>query len=101
MDILIKGMEMPQEGHIEAYIWCNGTVTYRKKIDNQWDRNSTTAVALPEHGSRCVETNAVVSAITKCFADCKAKGIKPTPFIMSVYIGKVPTILEANNGTDN
>lgn len=49
MDLLIKNMEMPQEGHIEAYIWCNGTVTYRKKIDNQWDRNSTTAVALPEH----------------------------------------------------
>ena len=50
MDILIKNIEIPQEGHIEAYIWCNGTVTYRKKIDNQWDRNSTTAVALPEHG---------------------------------------------------
>lgn len=57
MDILIKNMEMPQEGHIEAYIWCNGTVTYRKKIDNQWDRNSTTAVALPEHGRLISDTD--------------------------------------------
>ena len=95
MDILIKGMEMPKERKMFV-IEPDGSV-WIQIADTSYFCTGSKAVALPEHG-RLGDLDLVEEwmRIKHKEHDC--------PFDIDAFLfalRKIPTIVEASNGTDN
>ena len=94
MDILIKGMEMSNNGTLTLVVYPNGDVYLGDVLK---DVNIGKAIALPSHG-RLGDLDMVEEWMRKKHKE------QDCPFNIDAFLfalKKIPTIVEASNGTDN
>ena len=90
MDILIRNMEMPKEGHYYLEVFFDGEI---RKCTNPLEgfvNTDATAIELPPHG-RLVNLDDVYEAINR---DIVPKGIFLSDFYKA--FADIPTIVEAS-----
>lgn len=99
-DILIKGMEMPKEGNVHLIIGEDGVVS--EKIGSMY-HVTTEAIELPPHGD-LKDYDFIGNKMSNTYEKNKDKW-NPNfadGFIYALkMLDKAPTIVEANNGSDN
>ena len=64
MDILLKNMEMPKEGHYYLEVFCDGEIRRLDNISEGFRDTEATAVALPSHG-RLIVADALLEKLEK------------------------------------
>ena len=95
MSILIKGMEMPEEGHLIVRIYANGEVCEPTECAGVWGKVAT-AVPVPPHG-RLIDGD-VAEVIQFTEEDAVGKDFYDGILYAADFISKQPTILQAEEG---
>ena len=90
-DILIKGMEMPKEGHYYLEIFCDGEIRRLDNISEGFRDTEATAVALPPHGRLISDTD--VKALLR--SGLSLDSDSDMDYVCGLIDG-LPTIVEAS-----
>ena len=96
-DILIKGMELPKDGHYYLEVFTDGEIRRCDNVAEGFVNTDSEAIALPEHG-RLGDLDEMISDCDKMAEYCKKNGNmngydKWQRF--SAYIDEAPVIVEA------